>query len=40
MTERFLSLPIYAELRRDQVGEVAAALDQAVLRVADRKNSG
>jgi dTDP-4-amino-4,6-dideoxygalactose transaminase len=36
LTEKFLSLPIYAELRLDQVGEVAAALDQAVLSVAGR----
>jgi dTDP-4-amino-4,6-dideoxygalactose transaminase len=40
MTERFLSLPIYAELRRDQAAEVAAALDRAVLRVAGGKNHG
>jgi dTDP-4-amino-4,6-dideoxygalactose transaminase len=40
ITERFLSLPIYAELQRDQAGEVVAALDQAVSRVADGKKSG
>jgi dTDP-4-amino-4,6-dideoxygalactose transaminase len=36
LTEKFLSLPIYAELRLDQIAEVAAALDQAVLSVAGR----
>jgi dTDP-4-amino-4,6-dideoxygalactose transaminase len=36
LTEQFLSLPIYAELPLDQVGEVAAALDQAVLSVVGR----
>jgi dTDP-4-amino-4,6-dideoxygalactose transaminase len=36
LTEHFLSLPIYAELRLDQVEEAAAALDQAVLSAAGR----
>jgi dTDP-4-amino-4,6-dideoxygalactose transaminase len=31
IAQRFLSLPIYAELRPEQIEEVAAALDQAVL---------
>jgi dTDP-4-amino-4,6-dideoxygalactose transaminase len=36
IAEQFLSLPIYAELRVDEVEEVAAALDQAVLNAAGR----
>jgi len=34
IAERFLSLPIYAELRPEQIEEVSAALDQAVLNAA------
>jgi dTDP-4-amino-4,6-dideoxygalactose transaminase len=33
IAQRFLSLPIYAELRPEQIEEVAAALDEAVLNV-------
>ena len=33
IAQRFLSLPIYAELRPEQIEEVTAALDQAVLKV-------
>jgi dTDP-4-amino-4,6-dideoxygalactose transaminase len=36
LTKQFLSLPIYAELPLDQIQEVAAALDQAVLSVVGR----
>ena len=44
IAERFLSLPIYAELRVEQIEEVTAALDQAVLSAVgmlpNRRNHG